>query len=101
MYISGAAGGIGTTMVQMAKASGIRVIASASNEEKCAVLEKLGADTVFNYKEKNEKEIILDATNGVGADIIYDQTAGKGLAAPRASGREDVDRKLLEDGHIR
>ncbi|MBR0396838.1 MAG: zinc-binding dehydrogenase [Eubacterium sp.] len=80
MYISGAAGGIGTTMVQMAKASGIRVIASASNEEKCAVLEKLGADTVFNYKEEDEKEIVLGATNGIGADVIYDQTAGKELA---------------------
>ena len=80
MYISGAAGGIGTTMVQMAKASGIRVIASASNAEKCTVLRQLGADTVFNYKEEDEKEVILDATNGIGADVIYDQTAGKELA---------------------
>lgn len=80
MYISGAAGGIGTTMVQMAKAAGIRVIASASTEEKCGVLRNLGADTVFNYRAEDEKAIILGATAGNGADVIYDQTAGKALA---------------------
>lgn len=80
MYISGAAGGIGTTMVQMAKAAGIHVIASASSEEKCGVLRNLGADTVFNYKENDEKEMVLNATDGRGVDVIYDQTAGKELA---------------------
>ena len=80
MYISGAAGGIGTTMVQMAKAAGIKVIASASTEEKCNVLRQLGADTVFNYKEDDEKTAVLEATEGKGADVIYDQTAGKELA---------------------
>ena len=80
MYISGAAGGIGTIMVQMAKAAGIKVIASASTDEKCSVLKQLGADTVFNYKEDDEKTIVLEATEGKGADAIYDQTAGKKLA---------------------
>ena len=80
MYISGAAGGIGTTMVQMAKAAGIKVIASASTKEKCDVLRELGADTVFNYKETDEKETVLVATDGNGADVIYDQLAGKKLA---------------------
>ena len=79
MYISGAAGGIGTTMIQMAKSAGIKTIASASSEEKCKVLRKLGADTVFNYKESDTKEIVLEATDGKGADVIYDQTAGKEL----------------------
>ena len=76
IYISGAAGGIGTTMVQMAKASGIMVIASASTDEKCDVLRKLGADEVFNYKEDDEKSKVLEATGGIGANIIFDQTAG-------------------------
>ena len=80
LYISGAAGGIGTTMVQMARASGIRVIASASTEEKCAVLRQLGADTVFNHRDFDEKTAVLEATEGRGADVIYDQTAGKQLA---------------------
>ena len=80
MYISGAAGGIGTTMVQMAKSAGIYVIASASSEEKCAVLKGLGTDIVFNYKESDEQEMVLGATDGKGVDVIYDQTAGKELA---------------------
>ena len=79
IYISGAAGGIGTTIIQMAKASGIKVVASASTDEKCEALAKLGADCVFNYKSKDAKEEVLKATNGKGADIIYDQTAGKKL----------------------
>ena len=80
MYISGAAGGIGTTMAQMAKAAGIKVIASASSDEKCDVLRELGADTVFNYKETDEKEAVLAATDRKGADVIFDQTAGKEMA---------------------
>ena len=80
MYISGAAGGIGTTMVQMAKAAGIKVIASASTDEKCSVLRGLGADAVFNYKGTDEKEAVLAATEGKGADVIFDQTAGKEMA---------------------
>lgn len=80
MYISGAAGGIGTTMVQMAKAAGIQVIASASSDEKCEVLKQLGADTVFHYRENEEKAIVLETTDGRGADVIFDQTAGKEMA---------------------
>ena len=67
-------------MVQMAKAAGIKVIASASTDEKCTVLKQLGADTVFNYKKEDEKTIVLEATDGNGVDVIYDQTAGKKLA---------------------
>lgn len=80
IYISGAAGGIGTTMVQMAKSAGIKVIASASTEEKCSVLRDLGADVVFNYRAADEKDVVLAATDGKGVDVIYDQTAGKALA---------------------
>ncbi|MBQ3321259.1 MAG: zinc-binding dehydrogenase [Firmicutes bacterium] len=80
MYISGAAGGIGTTIVQMAKSAGVHVIASASTERKCDVLRNLGADTVFNYKDADERTEVLEATEGNGADVIFDQTAGKELA---------------------
>ena len=80
MYISGAAGGIGTTMVQMAASAGIKVIASASTEEKCSVLRSLGADLVFNYKEMDEATAVLEATGGKGTDVIYDQTAGREMA---------------------
>ena len=80
LYISGAAGGIGTTLVQMALDKGMQVIASASTDEKCAVLRGLGAQHVFNYRQKDEAEEIRTFTNGRGVDLIFDQTAGPRLA---------------------
>jgi len=79
LYISGAAGGIGTTIVQMAMDKGIDVIASASNDEKCEVLKKLGVPHVFNYKTNDEAEEIKKITNGRGVDVILDQTAGPAM----------------------
>ena len=81
MYMKGAAGGIGTIMVQVAKAAGMKVIVSASTEEKCAVLRELGADHVFNYKEASEKDEIMKATDGLGVDLVFDQLAGPDFAA--------------------
>ena len=76
LYIAGAAGGIGTTLIQMAKDKGMDVIASASDEEKCAALRQVGADCVFNYKTTDVKEALLNYTNGRGVDLIYDQVCG-------------------------
>ena len=76
LYIAGAAGGIGTTLIQMAKDKGMDVIASASDEEKCAALRQVGADCVFNYKTADVKEAVLNHTNGRGVDLIYDQVCG-------------------------
>ncbi len=76
LYISGAAGGIGTTLIQMAKDKGMDVIASASSDQKCDVLRQVGADCVFNRNTTDAKEIILNHTNGRGVDLIYDQICG-------------------------
>lgn len=76
LYISGAAGGIGTTLIQMAKDKGMDVVASASTDEKCAVLRQVGADCVFNRNKADAREIILNHTNGRGVDLIYDQLCG-------------------------
>ena len=76
LYISGAAGGIGTTLIQMAKDKGMDVIASASTDKKCEVLRQVGADCVFNRNTANAKEVILNHTNGRGVDLIYDQICG-------------------------
>ena len=76
LYISGAAGGIGTTLIQMAKDKGMDVIASASSDEKCEVLRQVGADCVFNRNTADAKEVILNHTNGRGVDLIYDQICG-------------------------
>ncbi len=79
LYISGAAGGIGTTIVQVAMDKGLDVIASASSDEKCEVLRKLGVPHVFNYKTVDEAEELKKITNGRGVDIILDQTAGPAM----------------------
>lgn len=80
LYISGAAGGIGTTLIQMAKAKGMDVIASASTDEKCQVLKQVGADCVFNRNREDAGEVILNHTNGRGVDLIYDQLCGPDFA---------------------
>ena len=82
LYIKGAAGSLGTAIVQIAPLLGIRVIASASTDEKVDYLRSLGkADTVFRYTGADEKAEVLAATNGRGADIIMDQSVGEAFAA--------------------
>lgn len=77
LYIKGAAGSIGTAVVQIAPLLGMRVIASASTAEKCDYLRSIGAKEVFCYKEQDEAQTILDLTGGQGADILMDQTVGE------------------------
>lgn len=81
LYMKGAAGALGSAVVQMAPLAGYRVIASASTPEKCEYLRTLGASHVFCYKEIAEQEAVLSATGGKGADIILDQVAGPNMAA--------------------
>lgn len=76
LYIKSASGGIGTAVIQTALLQGMTVIASASTDDKCEYLRKLGAQCVFNYNSCNEKDTILEYTDGEGVDLIYDQLAG-------------------------
>ena len=78
LYISGAAGALGTAVVQIAPLLGMKVIASASTREKCDYLRSLntGAE-VFCYREVDVKETVLKLTDGRGADIIMDQSVGE------------------------
>jgi len=77
LYIAGAAGGVGTAVIQLAQLKGIHVIASASTDEKCAYLRGLGVNDVFNYKEHDATEKVRAHTNGLGVNYVYDQIAGK------------------------
>lgn len=79
LYIQGAAGSIGTAVCQIAPLLGMRVIASASTEEKCTYLKTIGDAEVFCYTTTDVKEKILALTGGKGADIIMDQSIGDGL----------------------
>jgi NADPH2:quinone reductase len=77
LYIAGAAGGVGTAVIQLAQLKGMHVIASASTDEKCAYLRGLGVTDVFNYKEHDAAEKIRAHTKGQGVNYVYDQIAGK------------------------
>jgi len=81
VLVLGAAGGVGTAAIQIAKAAGARVIAAASTDEKCALCKTLGADATINYTTANLREAIKALTDGKGPDVIYDPVGGE-LAEP-------------------
>jgi NADPH2:quinone reductase len=81
VLILGAAGGVGTAAIQIAKAMGARVIAAASTDEKCALCTSLGADETINYSQQNLREALKELTQGRGPDVIYDPVGGE-LAEP-------------------
>ena len=76
VLVLGAAGGVGTAAIQIAKAIGARVIAAASSAEKCALCKSLGADATIDYSTGNLREQIKALTNGQGPDVVYDPVGG-------------------------
>jgi NADPH2:quinone reductase len=76
LYIGGAAGGVGTAVIQLGLLRGMQVIASASTEVKCDYLRSLGATHVFNHKERDDVEAVQELSEGRGVDYVYDQVAG-------------------------
>ena len=77
VLILGAAGGVGTAAIQIAKAAGARVIAAASTDEKCSLCISLGADASINYSRQNLRDEIKTLTDGKGPDVIYDPVGGE------------------------
>ena len=76
VLILGAAGGVGSSAIQIAKACGARVIAAASTEEKCALCQSIGADATINYSTSNLRDAVKALTDGKGPDVIYDPVGG-------------------------
>jgi NADPH2:quinone reductase len=76
VLVLGAAGGVGTAAIQIAKAAGARVIAAASTDEKCDLCKSLGADETINYTTQNMREVLKALTEGKGPDVIYDPVGG-------------------------
>ena len=76
VLILGAAGGVGTSAIQIAKAMGAKVIAAASSDEKCALCKSIGADETINYSTQDLRESIKALTSGKGPDVIYDPVGG-------------------------
>ena len=77
VLVLGAAGGVGTAAIQIAKAAGAKVIAAASTDDKCALCTALGADATINYSTQNLRDALKTLTEGKGPDVIYDPVGGE------------------------
>ncbi|MEY3380745.1 MAG: NAD(P)H-quinone oxidoreductase [Hylemonella sp.] len=92
LLIQGGSSGIGVTAIQLAKAMGARVIATAGSDDKCAACIQLGAEHAINYKTQDFKEEVKRLTDGKGVDVILDMVGGSYVA-------REVE-ILAEDGRI-
>lgn len=90
--VHGGAGGIGTFAIQLATALGCKVFTTAGSDEKVAVCAQLGADVAINYRTEDFVEVIKEATDGRGVDVILDNMGAKYLD-------RNID-ALAQDGRI-
>ena len=74
--VHGGSSGIGTTAIQMARAFGARVFATAGSREKCLACERLGAERAINYRTEDFVAVITGLTGGRGVDVILDMVGG-------------------------
>ena len=72
VLIHAAAGGSGSAAIQLAKSLGAKVFATAGTEEKVKLCKELGADVAINYTEEDFASIVLERTNMVGVDVVFD-----------------------------
>lgn len=77
VLIHAAAGGVGSAAVQLARASGARVIATAGSAEKVASCRRLGAELAIDYRKEDFAHAVLDATDGRGVDVVLDSVGGE------------------------
>jgi NADPH:quinone reductase len=92
LLVQGGTSGIGVTALQLGKAFGARVIATAGSDEKCAACLKLGADHAINYRTQDFVEEAKKLTGGAGVNVILDMVAGSYVA-------REVE-CLAEDGRL-
>lgn len=92
LLIQGGTSGIGVTAIQMAKAMGATVIATAGSDDKCAACLKLGADHAINYRSQDFAAVARELTGGQGVNVILDMVAGSYVA-------REVE-CLAEDGRL-
>lgn len=76
VLVHGGTSGIGTTAIQLARAFGAIVYATAGSEEKCRACEQLGATAAINYKTTDFVEAIASLTAGLGVNVILDIVGG-------------------------
>jgi NADPH2:quinone reductase len=76
LLVHAGAGGVGTAAIQLGKAAGATVIATAGGPRKTEICRSLGADHVIDYTAEDFVPIVKEITGGHGADVIYDPVGG-------------------------
>jgi putative PIG3 family NAD(P)H quinone oxidoreductase len=99
LLVHGGASGIGTTAIQVARAWGARVLATAGTPEKCAACERLGAERAIDYKKEDFVAAVKQATEGRGVDVILDMVGGDYL--PRNLAALALEGRLAQIAHLR
>ena len=75
--IHGGSSGIGTAAIQLARARGVRVFATAGSDEKCRACEALGAERCINYRDIDFVPLIRELTGNRGVDLVLDMVGGE------------------------
>jgi NADPH:quinone reductase len=76
LLVHGGSSGIGTTAIQLGRARGSRVFATAGTDRKCAACERLGSEHAINYRERDFVAVMRELTAGRGVDVILDMIGG-------------------------
>ena len=76
LLVHAGAGGVGSAAIQLGRAAGARVLATAGGPEKVAVCRDLGAEVAIDYRSEDFVELVKEHTDGRGADVIYDPVGG-------------------------
>ena len=97
VFVSGAAGAVGSVVVQLAKARGCTVVGTAGSDEKCAWLTSLGCDHAVNYKG-GDLEARVKAAIPKGLDLYFDNVGGEHLEVAMTLARPNA--RLVECGMI-
>lgn len=83
LLVHAGAGGVGSAAIQLGVAAGARVFATAGGPDKLALCRELGAELAIDYREDDFVQAVLDATDGEGANVIYDPVGGDVLDRSR------------------
>jgi NADPH2:quinone reductase len=81
VLVIGAAGGVGSALVELAKLAGMTVIGTVSGPKKAQFARSMGADRIVNYTERSVPEATLELTGGRGVDLVLDHVAGPSFTA--------------------
>ncbi|HTY55156.1 MAG TPA: NADPH:quinone oxidoreductase family protein [Candidatus Binataceae bacterium] len=76
LLVTGAAGGVGLTAVEIGNQLGARVIGAAGSGDKCAVAREHGAHETIDYSRESIRDRVRELTDGKGADVVYDPVGG-------------------------